>query len=403
MNKKLKAVLTIALISAPLLMGSSCGDPPPMKLGSIAADNLTLIQGGNVTLDVTLQRTAEAEGVPVALEILELPEAITGKFDPNPVTDARSSVTLSAAPDAALGETRIVVRGTAEKFPPIIKEVNLLVEKAPDEPQDNDEGTETYAPGQPAEVRHATVIMPGESQPTTIKYEVIDGLAIYQGDIVLGVAPDGPQPQAIVNSSRDTRWPGNTVPFKISDGLSGTMQQRVRNAITHWEANTAVRFVERTSQSNWLEFEEDDDGCSSEGIGMEGFAFPWPFDGLQKIEIAENCSEGSIIHEIGHAVGLFHEQSRSDRETFVSINLNNVEAGKSHNFDLHFNDGSDVGSYDYDSIMHYSAAAFAKDGAVCDTSDTSGCTIVPKGGVSLTSIGQRNGLSTGDIAAINML
>jgi hypothetical protein len=82
-------------------------------------------------------------------------------------------------------------------------------------------------------------------------------------------------------------------------------------------------------------------------------------DGQQTISLGAGCTTGSAIHEIGHAVGLWHEQSREDRDLFVTINWQNIEPGKEHNFDQHITDGDDIGTYDYGSIMHYPRTAFS--------------------------------------------
>ena len=87
------------------------------------------------------------------------------------------------------------------------------------------------------------------------------------------------------------------------------------------------------------------------------------------------------MHEIGHAVGLWHEQSREDRDRFVRVVWANIQAGREHNFNQHITDGDDIGGYDYGSIMHYPRTAFTRNGQD---------TIVPVGG---QAIGQRNGLS----------
>ena len=90
-------------------------------------------------------------------------------------------------------------------------------------------------------------------------------------------------------------------------------------------------------------------------------------------------------------MGLWHEQSREDRDAFITINWANITDDDVHNFDQHITDGDDIGGYDFGSIMHYSTHSFSKNGDP---------TIVPKGG---HAIGQRNGLSAGDIAAVRAL
>ncbi|MFY0566498.1 M12 family metallopeptidase [Archangium lansingense] len=149
------------------------------------------------------------------------------------------------------------------------------------------------------------------------------------------------------------------------------------------QANTNLRFRQRTNEGDFVTF-QDGAGCSST-TGRRG--------GEQFITIGNGCDWPRVVHEICHAAGLWHEQSREDRDNFVTIHWDNISEANRHNFNQHITDGDDVGSYDYGSIMHYGRRGFAVD----PTKDT----ITPTDPAA--NIGQRTGLSAGDIAALNIL
>lgn len=112
------------------------------------------------------------------------------------------------------------------------------------------------------------------------------------------------------------------------------------------------------------------------------------------ISIGKHCDKfGTVVHELGHAMGFWHEHTRPDRDEHINIVWNNIIRGQETNFNISsLNDVDALGlPYDFDSIMHYAKDTFSK-GPFLDT-------IIPKtlpNGMR-PKIGQRSKLSNGDI------
>ncbi len=221
-----------------------------------------------------------------------------------------------------------------------------------------------------------------------VSYETHGRYAVVEGDILIGTVAEveAPKPQSTIYSppnANAVRWPNGIMPYVIDPALPNP--QRVLDAVQHWNSNTPLRLAPRSNEANYVNLvpASFDAACES-FVGMQG--------GAQDLRITDGCTAGNLIHEFGHAFGLLHEQSRLDRNTYVTVLYENVDKRYRYNFDQSPTDTTDTGYYDYDSIMHYFPSGFSRNGL--DTLETA-----PVG----IPIGQRDGLSAGDIDAVSRL
>lgn len=164
----------------------------------------------------------------------------------------------------------------------------------------------------------------------------------------------------------------------------------IQNAFNQYHKSTCLKFIARRSgQSDYIAIDNSQSGCWS-SVGRVG--------GEQVVNLqSPGCvtKTGTVIHELLHAAGFLHEQNREERDTFVTIIDSNIRSGYEINFKK-ASPGETTGfgiTYDYGSVMHYSAKAFSKNNQP---------TIKAKQ-TSTEQMGQREGFSKKDIEKVNKM
>ncbi|KAM4605260.1 meprin A subunit beta [Polymixia lowei] len=172
------------------------------------------------------------------------------------------------------------------------------------------------------------------------------GLNLVEGDIVL-------DERQLRNSiiGAEYRWP-KTVPYYMEDDLEINAKGVILKAFEQYRLKTCIDFSPWAGEQNYISIFKGG-GCFS-SVGNRRV-------GKQRLSIGRNCDRiATIEHEFLHALGFWHEQSRSDRDDYVTIMWDRISEGREHNFNT-YNDttSSSLGvPYDYGSMMHYSKNAF---------------------------------------------
>ncbi|XP_054728325.1 hatching enzyme 1.2 [Anastrepha obliqua] len=189
-------------------------------------------------------------------------------------------------------------------------------------------------------------------------------------------------------TTQSSRWPDAVVPFEIRGNFNARDMATIENAIEKYHERTCIRFVPRTSEHDYISIVSGNSGCWS-SVGRVG--------GKQEVNLqSPGClsKPGTAMHELMHALGFLHEQNRQERDSYVNIQMQNIQPSAVNNFEKAQSTIAFGVPYDYGSVMHYSANAFSRNGRPTIVS-------VQPGGSQL--MGQRDGFSAFDIEKLNKM
>ena len=229
--------------------------------------------------------------------------------------------------------------------------------------------------------------VPQKPDGNVIEFKVVDGLAIAYGDIILG-KPEAGTTEGVrghYEAATPQTWDRPEIPFLISPELPNP--KRVEQALDYLRQHTPVNFVPYQGQRDAIVFEPGTHQCYSQ-LGRVG--------GLQSIKLEPGCRWIEIMHEIMHALGFIHEQSRPDRDQYLEVLWPNIDEQYKSQFAVvpeTFVDTIKGSPFDYHSIMLYSPTTFAASPGLLTMRSTGTEPIAP----------MTEGLSELDIQRLNRL
>ena len=213
-----------------------------------------------------------------------------------------------------------------------------------------------------------------------------------EGDMIMTGYEEMEMQQGIQTTSVSNIWPKNkatglvTLPY-VNTIRDSYFEGKLKEAFADYAKYTCIRFkrTSSTTRDAHISFYKGG-GCSS--------AVGWRSGRKNSISLARGCwRKGTILHEIAHSLGIYHTQSRKDRDSHVEIIWANIPKDKQHNFRSYNHLNNHGTSYDYNSMMHYGGTAFGGGKITIRTLNKH----------YQDKIGQRAGFSQGDITQINRM
>lgn len=217
----------------------------------------------------------------------------------------------------------------------------------------------------------------------------------------LGVRP---RPAAVGVATPGELWPqvgGVATVYYYIEPASGD-QTNLTTAIDTFNADFpgVIQWVELSSvgsgSPNYVDINLDSDNTNGQCEANEGYE---AMQG-QPMGGSGSCTVTTLLHELGHVIGLWHEQQRSDRAKYITVSSANGIRGSWGNFAITLEDQQLLTPYDYASVMEYPPFAFTRDGGPVIESVPAG---IPMQGVEGVPAGGAADYSAADKEAIERL
>ncbi len=206
----------------------------------------------------------------------------------------------------------------------------------------------------------------GDNEESDFLLSTLTDKQILAGDMVLdteaiqvkggdGTKGDGQQAATGLTIYNTKYWSNGVIPveFELKHRDRNYREKLFFQVCAEWSQNANIKCIKRTNQSNYLLVRDTVAACNTQvGAGKYGgrrtltFGLDWCWN------------RKSLLHEIGHVLGLMHEHQRPDRDNYVTIKENYIKAGYEHAYKK-FHTADTKSSYDFASVMHYHAFAYS--------------------------------------------
>lgn len=178
-------------------------------------------------------------------------------------------------------------------------------------------------------------------------------------------------------------WPQGRVPYVLDASVTPTMAASLQSAMAEIASRVRVQFVQRTTEVDYVLVRNAN--LNSSPIGRQG--------GAQNLFVADWGVRFEVVHALMHVLGFWHEHQRPDRDTFVQVQIANVDPARAVEFAL-VPVGNTYGqAYDFDSVMHFGASEGSSNGQPT-------LVVLPPNQAQQGAIGQRTHLSNGDLEVL---
>jgi len=183
-------------------------------------------------------------------------------------------------------------------------------------------------------------------------------------------------------------WPRGVVPYEFTSDVGPWERGEMRAAMDELELAADIHFVEGAGLIDHLRIQSSNGNSSY--VGQQG-------GGPQNVNIYNWNYKYIMCHELMHALGMWHEQSREDRNQYIRVNYENILTRYAYNYDIVVGSAAQ-GPYDFESVMHYDQCGFAS--CACPSSTCRTMTALPPYEAYQNSLGQLSHLSDGDRAGL---
>ncbi|XP_071535007.1 zinc metalloproteinase nas-14-like [Panulirus ornatus] len=190
------------------------------------------------------------------------------------------------------------------------------------------------------------------------------------------------------------RWPNNTIPIGFDVHFPQEYRPKVYETMDTFNKATCLKFVNATDASTYyVRVTNKLMACSAVTGYRKGKR------SSQMANFHKRCfkKKGVIFHELMHTIGFPHQQTRSDRDEYVKIHVENIDPKHLRNFKKMKGKNAHLITvgipYDYNSLMHYPINGFSNGKGPTMT------ILKPHAGF----VGQDDEPSRSDIASINRL